>query len=480
MPRQEAPFGSRSSVEQMNETVEQVPQFYETEGDRNAAFGAEPIPTTLITHLSDPPSEAVRWARHDGDAWVDAMLPPTINCGWVNHIDINDRTSTVKRTATVRLNEPVPAGRTYTVQYQTVDGTAKAAEGDYTAIPLTTLTFAEGEREKTVEINVPGIGTAQQPPEVFYLDLSTPSEGSTTFGIGARLRVSLTGDTTALVLTLGDSRTEEGQSASNTATLSREATGDFTFTWSTRQQASAVNRAPASLYTAVASATATIPEGSTSVNLVTQTLEVNQQVNNRAQNFEIVVSQPSLMVTGGDQIAAAGHDLVGVVTVERNQYVAPNVVFNLPIQYVTQDEVRGVFFTGEVDVLRNDNRTWPQVNLRGELTGVNLLLGAHVFVTISGVYVSDSTTSTWYLLQPRTVRVAPPVSPSITTWSAPQFPLLPNVGDGTDPWYVKDTYNLFQVRFSGTVFSLRADRASGFRLPGNAEQVTRAYTWPSS
>ena len=478
MARQDAPFGSRTSTEQMTESVEQVAQFYPTEGDRNAAFGTEDIPTGLITHLGTPPSEDLRWARHSGDAWVPAFLAPTLNCGWVSNLVVADRSKATTLTAVVRLNEPVPAGETYTVQYKTTDGTATAAEGDFTAIPLTTLTFAEGERDKEVTVAV--LAQTGQPPETFYLDLSNPSEGSTTFGIGGRLTIDLTGDTSPLTLRLADATVDEGNAATTVATINREATGDVTFTWSTRQQAAVVNRAPASVYTAVASATATIPEGSTSVNLVTQTVEVNAAVNLRNQNYEIVVSQPSLMVAGGDTIAATGHDLVGVVTVIRNQYVSPNVVFNLPAQYATQDEVRGVFFTGEVNVLRNDNRTWPQVNLRGELTGFNMLLGAHVFVTISGVYVSDSTTSTWYLLQPRTVRVAPPVSPSITTWFAPQFDILPNVGDGTDPWYVKDTYNLFQVRFSGTVFSLRADRASGFRLPGNAAQVTQSYTWPSS
>ena len=116
MPRQTAPFGTRTSVEQMNLTTEQVAQFYETEGDRNSAFGTEEIPTGLITHLASPPSEDVRWSRHSGDAWIAAMLPPTLNCGWVSNLVVADRTNTVKLTATVRLNEVVPAGETYTVQ----------------------------------------------------------------------------------------------------------------------------------------------------------------------------------------------------------------------------------------------------------------------------------------------------------------------------------------------------------------------------
>ena len=337
MPRQTAPFGTRTSVEQMNLTTEQVAQFYETEGDRNSAFGSEDIPQGLITHLASPPSEDVRWSRHNGDQWIAAMLEPTLNCGWVSNLVVADRTSTVKLTATVRLNEVVPAGETYTVSYKTTDGTATSAENDYTAIPLTTLTFNEGERDKTIEISVTGKGTTPQPPEEFYLDLSSPSEGSATFGIGARLTISLTGDTSLLVLSLADGRCDEGQAGTVVASINREATGDVSFTWSTRQQISAVNRAPASLYTAVASAPATIPEGALSTNLVVQTVEVNAQVTARNQNFEVVVPQASLMVAGGDAFATSGHDLVGSIEVVRNQYVAPTNTVPLPPQWASQN-----------------------------------------------------------------------------------------------------------------------------------------------
>ena len=408
------------------------------------------------------------------------MLAPSINCGWVTDLTVPDRTNQVKRTATIRLNEPVPAGRTYQVTYQTTDGTATVAENDYTAIPATTVTFAEGERDKTFEVTITGKGAAGQPPEEFYIDLTAPSEGSTTFGIGARLTVRLTGDTSALTLSLADASGAEGESIAVVATLSREATGPFTFTWSTRQQVSPINRAPASVYTAVASATATIPEGQTTANLDVQTIEVNEQVQSRNQLFEVVADQTSFAVTGGDTIAAVGHDLDAQVTVVRNQYVAPNVVFNLPVQYVSQDAARGAFFTGEATVARNDRNSWPQMYLRGELTGFNALLGAHVFLRISGLHVSDDTTTQWFPLGDRVVLITPRVSPSISTWNAPVIYPLPIPSDGTDPWYAKATYTNFQFRLSGTLFTLQSERASGFRLPGNAATQTRSYLWPSS
>ena len=520
MPRQQAPYATRTSVEQMNLTAEQVAQFYETAGDRNSAFGTEDIPQGLITHLASPPSEDVRWSRHDGDAWIAAMLPPTINCGWTSNLVVADRTDTVKLTATIRLNEAVPAGKTYTVSYKTTDGTATSAENDFTAIPLTAISFAEGEREKTVEISVTGKGTTPQPPEQFYLDLSSPSEGSATFGIGSRLTVSLTGDTSLLVLRLADARCDEGQAASVVASINREATGDVAFTWSTRQQTSPINRAPASVYTAVASATARIPEGATSTNLIVQTVEVNAQVTARNQNFEVVVPQASLMVDGGDAFATAGHDLVSSIEVVRNQYVAPTNTVPLPPQWASQNR----FYTrykvttnspktnpttfGTLEVAfqnpdpdgsgnitytrtdlsgydrttyRNNPMTWPSVGFAVNSTESNQLAGAHFYCQLSGAYVSDNSTSTWYLLQPREVRVefygAGGTGWDLLEWT---IDILPRPSDGADAFYSKATYDNLQLRLSGTIYTLTLVRGSGVRFAGNAESVSRAYTWPSS
>ena len=461
MARQEAPFGSRTSTEQMTESVAQVAQFYETEGDRNAAFGAEEIPTGLITHLGDPPSEVLRWARHDGGQWIGAFLPPTINCGWVSNLVVADRTKAATLTAVVRLNEPVPAGETYSVQYKTTDGTATAAEGDFTAIPLTTLTFAEGEREKQVMVTVPA--KTGQPVEEFYLDLSNPSEGSTTFGIGGRLTIDLTGDTSPLFLVLSDTTVDEGNAATITATINREATGAFTFTWSTRQQASPTNRAPASVYTAVASASATIPEGSTSVNLVTQTVEVNAAVQLRNQNYEVVVPQSSLMVAGGDTIAPGGHDLVGAVTVIRNQYVAPTNTITSLTQSIS------------INVSNADRQlaNWPTFDVNADWSQGNTLAGAHFYATVSGLYFTDTTTTQSFLLQPREFIIYIPVSFSILNQLF-NFPLIISDQDGTDPFYSKPLYTGISRDTTRTA-TVVYDRPSGIRLPGGVSSLTRTF-----
>ena len=61
-----------------------------------------------------------------------------------------------------------------TVWYQTADGTAGAASGDYVGIPLTTLTFEPGETSKQISITVTG-DTTPEPDETFFVNLSNPS-----------------------------------------------------------------------------------------------------------------------------------------------------------------------------------------------------------------------------------------------------------------------------------------------------------------
>lgn len=70
----------------------------------------------------------------------------------------------------VTLSEVLPGS--VTVSYTTVDGTA-AAPGDYTALSGT-LTFAPGERRKTVAVAVKSDALSEG-PETFSLNLSSPS-----------------------------------------------------------------------------------------------------------------------------------------------------------------------------------------------------------------------------------------------------------------------------------------------------------------
>jgi hypothetical protein len=75
-----------------------------------------------------------------------------------------------------------PSGRTITVQIATADGTA-TEPADYTAVPLTTLTFNPGETTKTVTVQVHG-DTLDEPAETFVVSLSSPGNATIVDGQG--------------------------------------------------------------------------------------------------------------------------------------------------------------------------------------------------------------------------------------------------------------------------------------------------------
>ena len=79
-------------------------------------------------------------------------------------------------TATFTVTRTLQTGGTDTVQYQTATNTATA--GDFTAVPLTTLTFNPGEITKTITVDVTG-DTNDETVETFFVELSNPSLGVT-------------------------------------------------------------------------------------------------------------------------------------------------------------------------------------------------------------------------------------------------------------------------------------------------------------
>ncbi|HEY3019482.1 MAG TPA: Calx-beta domain-containing protein [Solirubrobacteraceae bacterium] len=95
---------------------------------------------------------------------VDNDAPPTITVGSVS--------ATEGTTAVFSVTLSGPSGRTITVSYATVPGSA-AAGADFT--PVTgTLTFAPGETAKTVPVTVAGDTDTGEGPETFALELTAP------------------------------------------------------------------------------------------------------------------------------------------------------------------------------------------------------------------------------------------------------------------------------------------------------------------
>lgn len=77
-----------------------------------------------------------------------------------------------------------PSDQPVTVDYATMDGSAYAADGDYTAIPKTTLTFTPGGLPyQIVTVNVAG-DTAAENNEVFFVNLSNATNAAITKATG--------------------------------------------------------------------------------------------------------------------------------------------------------------------------------------------------------------------------------------------------------------------------------------------------------
>jgi len=107
-----------------------------------------------------------------------ASIPNICSGGGTLYLSITDTSGaegdsgTTPFFVTVSLNQPAgPEGVSFT--YATADGTATVADNDYIA-RSNTLTFAEGERELTLSVEVVGDETVE-PDEIFYINLSEVS-----------------------------------------------------------------------------------------------------------------------------------------------------------------------------------------------------------------------------------------------------------------------------------------------------------------
>ncbi len=213
---------------------------------------------------------------------------------------------TVDATFTVSLS--AASSQEVTVQYATANGTATAGS-DYTAIPLTTLTFAPGETSKTVTVLVNG-DTLDEPNEAFVVNLSNAVNATIadTQGLG-----TITNDDPVPALAIGDATVTEGNSGTVNAvfTVSLSAASGQTVTV---QHATANGTATAgSDYTAIPLTTLTFAPGETSKavtvlvkgdtsNEVNETFFVNLS---SATNATIADSQGIGTITNDDTAAGS-------------------------------------------------------------------------------------------------------------------------------------------------------------------------------
>ena len=80
------------------------------------------------------------------------------------------------QTATFTISLSTASAQTVTVRYATANGTA-VAPADYTAVALTTVTFAPGETTKQVAVTVNG-DALDEVDETFQVQLSAPAAGT--------------------------------------------------------------------------------------------------------------------------------------------------------------------------------------------------------------------------------------------------------------------------------------------------------------
>jgi hypothetical protein len=148
---------------------------------------------------------------------VDDDAPVTLSVGDVSLAEGNGGTTA----ATFTVRRAGSATGPVTVKYATVNASA-VAPADYTAAPLTTLSFAAGETTKTVTISVAG-DVLPEGPETFSLKLSAPFGASLGDDTGV---ATIVNDDVMGFLSVSDQWVSEGDTGSTAATFTVTRTGN--------------------------------------------------------------------------------------------------------------------------------------------------------------------------------------------------------------------------------------------------------------
>lgn len=180
--------------------------------------------------------------------------PPEITVSDVAVLEGN--AGTVNAVFTVTLT-PASAGAV-TVDYATANGTATAGS-DYTALPVTTLTFLAGETSKQVTVLVAGDVLAE-PNETFTLNLTNPTNAIVTDaqGIG-----TITNDDSTTI-SISDAAVLEGNAGSTIAQFTVSLSSPSTLTVTVDYATADGSATAGSDYTALPLATLTFLPGDTS------------------------------------------------------------------------------------------------------------------------------------------------------------------------------------------------------------------------
>ena len=208
---------------------------------------------------------------------------------------------------TVRLNKA--SIKPVTVKYKTMNNTALAGE-DYNEISLNTLTFNVGETSKTITVKVKG-DTKVENNEIFYVDLSSPTNASITDSRG--LGTILNDDKPTIAIT--NKKLIEGDTGTKdfvfTITLNKSSTKTVTVNYKTTNGTALAGED----YTSLAINTLTFYPGEISKNI---TVKINGDTKiENDETFHVDLSSATNALISDNQ---------GVGTIQNDDKAPPPVV----------------------------------------------------------------------------------------------------------------------------------------------------------
>ncbi|MXY04924.1 MAG: hypothetical protein F4Y55_03555, partial [Gammaproteobacteria bacterium] len=223
----------------------------------------------------------------DGTATGTIIAPPTISVDAPSVAEGNSGASPLTFTVTLSKASGVEAS----VQYEDTRSGSAQPGTDYEALSAGTLTFAAGETEQTVTVNVLG-DTAAEMDETLVLRLFSPAGAELPDGARQEF-VTGTIENDDSELSIGDATATEGGAATFTVSLDTVHGSDVTFTATTSDGTAT---APGD-YTHKTEAL-TIPAGQTSV-----TFDVQTQTDGAVEgeeSFTVTLSGASVMIADAE------------------------------------------------------------------------------------------------------------------------------------------------------------------------------------
>ena len=183
------------------------------------------------------------------------------------------------------------AGST-TVSYATADGTATVANGDYTSVALTPVTFAAGETTKPVSVSVTG-DAVDEVNETFSVNLSAPGTAIIADATGTGTIVDDEGAVTAgptTFFSVSDVNVVEGNSGATTATFTVTRSGLTTGSSSVKYATANGTAVTPSDYTAKALTLLSFAAGETTKSVAVSV--IGNSITEADETFKLNLSAP--------------------------------------------------------------------------------------------------------------------------------------------------------------------------------------------